>query len=430
MSQSAIKILHVIAGMNPKTGGVCQAVRTMIKGLEADGSASSEVVCLDAPDEHYLVESPFRVHALGPSKGPWVHSPRLIPWLESELTRFDSIVIHGLWLYHGHAVLKAFAKLRKSGIPEEKLPVLHVMPHGMLDPYFQKDPSRRLKALRNLAYWQLIERKLINRAASMLFTCDQERLLARKSFNHYHPRRESVVGLGVEEPPTFEPEMRNALTRICPELNERKFLLFLSRIHPKKGVDLLIRAYVDWLRSRPADVVTQPVHLVIAGPLDSDYARQMQELVASLLPAGSATIHFPGMLSGDAKWGAFHLCEGFVLPSHQENFGIAVVEALACGKPVIISNKVNIWREIADCGAGLVGDDTHVATRLLLADFLSAKSDTLQSMSQNALDCFRTHYRISEAARRLHSTLAPESKGRNSGASDHSPFHPQPLISQ
>jgi glycosyltransferase involved in cell wall biosynthesis len=429
MSQATLKILHVIAGMNPKTGGVCQAVRTMIKGLDADENSASEVVCLDAPGEAYLKESPFPIHAMGPSKGPWVYSSRLIPWLESELTRFDIVVIHGLWLYHGYAVLKAFARLRKSGVPAHLLPVCHVMPHGMLDPYFQEDPARRLKALRNRAYWHLIERNLINHAAGVLFTCDQERLLARKTFGHYHPRGEAVVGLGVEEPPAFTPEMQTALTRICPQLDDRSFLLFLSRIHPKKGVDLLIRAYVDWLGSRPETEMSPPVHLVIAGPIDSEYARKMQQLAASLFPAGAATIHFPGMLSGDAKWGAFHRCQGFVLPSHQENFGIAVVEALACGKPVLISNKVNIWREIADCGAGLVSEDTEAATRLQLAEFLSASADTLRTMSRNALRCFHTHYRISEAADRLFTSLAPVSRDRESGIQKHSSMHPHPLNS-
>src|SRR6185369_16511419 len=105
----------------------------------------------------------------------------------------------------------------------------------------------------------------------------------------------------------------------------------------KKGVDLLISAYADVYQSKPASPA--PPALVIAGPLNSDFADAMQKLAAELSPRD--TVFWPGLLSGDAKWGAFHGCEAFVLPSHQENFGIAVAEALACGKPVLISNQVN-----------------------------------------------------------------------------------------
>ena len=91
---------------------------------------------------------------------------------------------------------------------------------------------------------------------------------------------------------------------------------------------------------------------MIAGPgLDTAFGREMRQLAESLCPQPSTltpqpAVFFPDMLTGDAKWGALYGCEAFVLPSHQENFGIAVVEALACGKPVLISNQVNIWREI------------------------------------------------------------------------------------
>ena len=80
-----------------------------------------------------------------------------------------------------------------------------------------------------------------------------------------------------------------------------------------------------------------------------------------------------GMLSGAAKWGALYGCEAFVLPSHQENFGIAVVEALACGRPVLISDQVNIWREIVEDGAGIAEADTEEGVEKLLRRFLDAR---------------------------------------------------------
>jgi glycosyltransferase involved in cell wall biosynthesis len=105
------------------------------------------------------------------------------------------------------------------------------------------------------------------------------------------------------------------------------------------------------------------------------------------------------MLEGDAKWGAFYGCEAFVLPSHQENFGISVVEALACDKPVLISNKVNIWREIAQDGAGLVEADSVDGTARLLNRFLvgEIKSGVGECFS----DCFRRKFEIQQASRKL-----------------------------
>jgi glycosyltransferase involved in cell wall biosynthesis len=113
-------------------------------------------------------------------------------------------------------------------------------------------------------------------------------------------------------------------------------LLYLGRIHPKKGVDDLLKAFRRTRKEMP-----NVPDLVIAGPgLESKFGKAMWKL------AGNDPVYFPGMLEGPAKWGAFQGCEAFVLPSHQENFGIAVVEAMACKRAVLITNKVNIHREV------------------------------------------------------------------------------------
>jgi glycosyltransferase involved in cell wall biosynthesis len=105
------------------------------------------------------------------------------------------------------------------------------------------------------------------------------------------------------------------------------------------------------------------------------------------------------MLDGDSKWGAFYGCEAFVLPSHQENFGISAVEALACDKPVLISNKVNIWREIANDEAGFVEEDTVDGTARLLNRFLVG--EITGGVAGRSSDCFRRHFEIREASRKL-----------------------------
>ena len=112
-------------------------------------------------------------------------------------------------------------------------------------------------------------------------------------------------------------------------------------------------------------------------------------------------ITWTGMLSGDLKWGAFRSAEAFVLPSHQENFGIAVVEALACGTPVLISNRINIWREIIADGAGVAEDDTAEGILRLLKAWLARTPGERKKMSECARLCFNTRFRSEEAAANL-----------------------------
>jgi glycosyltransferase involved in cell wall biosynthesis len=100
------------------------------------------------------------------------------------------------------------------------------------------------------------------------------------------------------------------------------------------------------------------------------------------------------MLQGDAKWGAFHASDAFVLPSHQENFGIAVAEALACGLPALISDKVNIWREVAADGAGFVASDTGQGTLDSLTRWLRLDPVVAAAMREQALQCFERHFTV------------------------------------
>jgi glycosyltransferase involved in cell wall biosynthesis len=383
-----MKFLHVIASMNACGGGPCQGIRSFAPWFNELGHAF-EVVCLDDPNSGFLSLEKFPVHALGQGRGAWSYHSKLLPWLNDNLPRFDAAILNGLWQYPGHALSKASRHPR--------MPPYFIFPHGMLDPWFQRAPERRMKAIRNWLYWKVIENRVVCDASALLFTCAEEMRLAQKTFRPYQPKREINVGFGIPQPPEYHIGMKATFVEKCPGMNGRPFFLFLGRIHPKKGVDILIQAFSAICRpSLPK--------LVIAGPgCETAFGKKMQALASKICPPDS--VFWPGMLTGDAKWGALYNAEAFALTSHQENFGIAVVEALACGLPVLISNQVNIWREIERDKAGLTGDDTREGAEQLFRRWASLPPQDKAAMKRAAKSSFENRFDIARAAKNLLTAL-------------------------
>jgi glycosyltransferase involved in cell wall biosynthesis len=136
--------------------------------------------------------------------------------------------------------------------------------------------------------------------------------------------------------------------------------------------------------------------LVIAGPDQEGMQGRLQRLAEKHGIAGR--VHWPGLIGGDLKWGAIRACDAFVLPSHQENFGVAVVESLAAGRPVLISNQVNIWPEIEGDGVGLVDDDTVEGTQRLLRRWFELPAEDRDAMAARARPSFMARFAMSRAA--------------------------------
>lgn len=388
-----MKVLHVISSIDPKNGGVSTALGLIADGL-SDFGFTSEILTIDSPDAPFLLalSDKYTIRAVGPSKTPWLYTPNMIPWLLDNLGKFDFVVIHGLWLYHGYAVTLAMKQLSKfANNNKMQLPKVYVMPHGMLDPYFQKAKERRLKAIRNWILWHLIEHKVINNAAGLFFTCEMEKILARKTFKQYYPKSEEVVGLGIEAPQPYSIAMKNALDMKLGKPLEN-YWLFFSRVHEKKGIDILLQAYLS-LKKTHSNVPP----LVIAGPgLETDFGQGILEMAK-----GEPDVYFTGMLEGDTKWGALYGCELFILPSHQENFGIAIVEALACSKPVIITNKVNIWQEVKQNGGGMIINDEFDSLYEALEKWLGYGYEQKQLISEMAYQSYFQNFTIMRMSEKM-----------------------------
>ena len=387
-----LKTLRVIVSMNPSYGGPCQGIRNSVPALRRLG-IETEVLSVDPVDSEFLGMDDFPIYTVGPSRTGYSYTANLDVWLKENFHNYEAIIVHGLWQYSTYGTFKVWNKMKALN---KVVPALYLMPHGMLDPYFQKAKERRFKAIRNLIFWQLFEKHVVNGVSGLLFTCEQELLLAKRTFTDYHPKEQFNVGYGIQTPPKESPEHNEAFQNVCPKVSNRRYWLFLSRIHPKKGVDLLIQAYKA-LKSHGADLPD----LVIAGPgLDTSYGEMLIKLADR-----DAQIVFPGMLLGAAKWGAFYGCEAFVLPSHQENFGIAVVEALACSKPVLISKQVNIWREIEEDGAGIVAQDTLTGTITLLNAWISKGVAERVEMEKRALSTYQQKFNTETFANKLSDIL-------------------------
>jgi len=332
---------------------------------------------------------------------PWLrygYSPWLKSWLRAHAAEYDAIIVNGLWNY---ASLGAWRALRGSSVP------YYVFTHGMLDPWFNL--AYPCKAVFKSIFWRLLEHRVLRDAAGVMFTCEEERRLARGTFKPYLAR-EFVVGYGTRDVSGDANAQRHAFFAAAPRARGRKLALFLGRIHEKKGVDMLVAAFARHARAHP------DADLVIAGP---DQNGLQESLVRDATALGVADrIHWPGMLTGEAKWGAFRAAGFFVLPSHQENFGIVVAEALALRKPVLLTNKVNIWREVEADGAAIIVNDDREGVADGLLRMLEMTDDQRAAMGAAARRCFETRYDLETNALQLLDLIRGGLRDRPETASD------------
>jgi glycosyltransferase involved in cell wall biosynthesis len=381
-----MRILRVIAHVDPRAGGPVEGLRMSAQALSELGH-ETEVASLDDPQAPYLGDLPFAVHGCGPGWGRYGYTPALARWIAANGQRFDAAVVHGLW---NHASVGGWQGLRRAQLPY----VIFI--HGMMDPWFAHENPAKHWAKQ--AFWFIWQGKVLRDAQAVLFTSEEEQRLARGVFFGYD-YAERVTAYGTVGPSDDAEGERAAFRAFLPRVSGRRFLLFLGRIHRKKGCDLLLHAFASLAAQHPE------LDLVMAGPDDTGI---QPGLVAIAQAAGiSSRIHWTGMLAGAVKWGAFRSAEAFVLPSHQENFGIAVAEAMACETPVLITDKVNIWREVQASGGGLVRPDTLAGVTDLLSAWLALPEHSRWAMRDAARAGFERYFQADAAARDLVAVLRP-----------------------
>ena len=381
-----MRLLNVIPSIDPARGGTAEGLRQSVLATGALGHAD-EVLCLDGPNAPWVRDFPVRVHALGPVASTYGYHSGLLPWLRAHAAEYDAVIVHGIWQYTSLAVWRA---LRRGPVP------YFVYFHGMLDPWFKR--AYPLKHLKKWLYWPWADYRVARDAKAVLFTAREEARLAAHSFWLYRVTP-VVVGYGLaQEGPTDDAQVE-AFHEAWPQTRDRHLVLFLARLNEKKGCDLMIAAFAELARVDPR------AHLVMAGPDSGGLGERLRALARVRGVADRIT--WTGMLQGPLKWGALRAADVFGLPSHQENFGVAVVEALSVGLPVLISRRVNIWREVVEDHAGLADEDTLRGTTALLMRWHALAPSERLAMKSHARACFQSRFRMDAAAARLVAAIRP-----------------------
>ncbi|TNJ40964.1 glycosyltransferase [Phaeobacter sp. B1627] len=380
-----MKILRIISSVDPAHGGPVEGMRQSAL-RHRDLGIETEVLSVDSPDSPHVTAFPTKVHAMGRITERYGYSSGLGRWISGHAQEYDAAVVHGMW---NHAAVGGGRALVRTGLPYV------VFTHGMMDPWFKTAYPVKHFA-KQLFLWAL-QGRVLTKAQKVLFTSAEEMRLAKEAF----PRityQGQVVAYGSAVPDVSDHTVAEKEFRaFCPDLGSAPYLLYLSRIHPKKGVDILLKAFAQITASRPK------LHLVVAGPGE---ARLMDSMQAEVQTLGlTERVHFPGIVTGTPKWGAYLGAEAFALPSHQENFGIAVAEALGCGTPVITTDKVNIWREIKVADAGFISGDNVVDFTRALQKWVDLADERKAEMRIAAKACHTRQFSAEAASVALKEVL-------------------------
>lgn len=334
-----MKVLHILPVISKRYGGPASVCKELARELVQQGIEVTILTThldypsglLNVPVDMPVEMDGVKIYYCSVQFRPLIVSIQMCSLLWREIHTFDILHIHGI--YRFPQVFSAWCA-RRNGIP-------YIMrPHGSLDPYIFH--QKRHKFFKR-AYEILFAMPALRQAAAIHFTTDEEQRLTDFL---------NIADKGVIIPNGLELSKYNTLPdsgnfREKWRLKrEDPLILFLGRINFKKGLDLLIPAFARVLEK------FSTAKLIIAGPDNDGYKKKVLGWIDQSRIENS--VIFTGMLKRNDILSAFVDADFFILPSYSENFGVAVVEAMACGCPVIISKNVNIWQEVYQANAGLV----------------------------------------------------------------------------
>lgn len=364
---SKINVASIIDSVKLKDGGPSHSLADMAKS-NFNNNIKHDIIHL-GKNSKYKYSKNIKYIGLNNRFFKYGLSIKLIFWLIKNRKKYHKFFIHGLWQFQ---TLIARIILKKK---------YHVFTHGMLDPYFGKEKTKTLK---KKIYWFLFERGNLIKSNSVLVNSDEEINHLKKTFVDTDGIKIKKINYGIIKPKLSLSKLK--LLKKHPYLKEQKYILFIGRIDPKKGLDLLINAFSKIK-------IKKNYCLVLSGPIDNKkYKEKIDKLIQSNKLKNK--IFFTGFVQGSDKWNLIKFSEFTILPSYGENFGVSVVESLSVGKPVIISNKVGISKIIKKFSCGLVHQLNVNSLKRSMESLLSISYEKKNKLSKRALICFDKNYNL------------------------------------
>lgn len=381
-----MRVLHVIPSVSERSGGPGHAIIPMCRALINRGLDAS-IATTDADlnqrlkvtlDTSFIYKDVPTIFFAKQWSNAFYYSRPFSHWINSQVSNYELVHIHAVF---SHASIAAARASRRHGVPYV------IRPLGTLDPW-----SMRQKPFRKKLFWNCGVRSLVKGAAAIHYTSENERLSVEQSLGL---KNGTVIPLGVELEADSLHDSPSAFRASLPSLGTAPYLILLSRLHPKKGIDILLEAFLKLTR----EPEFAKWKLVVAGEGEDDYMNHLNSLINA--QGGRDGVLFPGWLNGEIKFSALRGAAVLVLPSHHENFGVCVAEAMARGVPVVISENVNLAPAVQAAKAGWVTTMDPTSLREALADALAHEDE--RKRRGEAARILATKYSWTEVASELES---------------------------
>ena len=346
-----MKIIHFITAIDRSLGGVSMYIQLLAKEL----GKKSNLIIVTRPTANPLpIENAKIIYLPLPLKEIRNFKNQWIKILEEE--KPDVVHINGIWMIQTWIIQKeALKKNIKT----------YITPHGMLEPWI----INRHYLKKKLAL-TLFQKKALQKAIALVATAKSEKknILKLKYNNNVFV---ITNGIDIES------------IKIKTNWDKRKKILFLSRIHVKKGIELFLETIYSLKKK------LEGYEIIIAGEGEENYIQTLKQINED--KGCNNMVKFIGGVYGETKWELFHEADFFVLPTHSENFGYVIAEALACGTPVI-TTKGAPWEDINIYHCGYWIDRTHNALKTALLDLTSKSPAELKNMGINGRKLIQNKY--------------------------------------
>jgi glycosyltransferase involved in cell wall biosynthesis len=366
--------LSVASHLDPKYGGIAAMLPELCAVLQAGGQNTARLLglCDDLERTHVPDFIRDSTSTLPASRWGSLFDSTWRQKLAKRLATADVIHIHGLWEEHCVSAARASRALR--------IPYV-LSAHGMLDQWALGN-----KRAKKAVYAALIEKTNIQKAACLHALTRAEAEDYRR-FGATNPI--AIIPNGVRVP---EGITSSRFLQEFPHLRDQRIVLFLGRIHYKKGLDLLVDSWRQVTREIPG------AHLVLAGPDFENTRIKVERQVHEL--GLSDRVTFTGMLSGPLKWSALAASELFVLPSYSEGFSMSVLEAMAMAKPVLVTRQCNV-PEVSTHGAGWTIEPEQAALTNALFEALQCSRERYREMGRNGLTLVKNQFSWDTVGRQM-----------------------------